>query len=134
MLLAEWGPENYALMRRGPSQTLEAGFHKRTLCHTCGIALFVICIERGAVRRTASIRGSFIQFGELKLTTVDRCSSANCTNEFLIGAVCRTAPIIMHMKGNPASSGPKLFTRPKTDPNIGLPDLLYFMGAPVFQP
>jgi len=41
------------------------------------------------------IRDLFLQFVELKLTTVDRCSLANCTNEFLIGAVRRTAPITM---------------------------------------
>jgi len=47
----------------------------------------------GLVRCTAPITNSFIQFAELKLTTVHRCNSANCTSEFLIGAVHRTAPI-----------------------------------------
>jgi len=30
---------------------------------------------------------------DLKLTSVDRCSSVNCTNEFLIGAVRRTITV-----------------------------------------
>jgi len=42
-----------------------------------------------------SITNSYVQFAELKLRTVDRCSSANCTNEFPIGAVHRTAAIII---------------------------------------
>jgi len=42
-----------------------------------------------------SVTDSFVKFAELKLTTVDRCSSANWTNIFLIGAVHRTAPIII---------------------------------------
>ena len=49
----------------------------------------------GLVQCTAPISHSFLQFVELKLTTIDRCSLANCTNEFVIGAVCRTVPITM---------------------------------------
>ena len=51
----------------------------------------------GWVRRTEPITNSFVQFAKLKLTTVDRHSSLNGTNEFLIGAVRRTAPIAMHL-------------------------------------
>jgi len=35
-----------------------------------------------------------LKFAEMKLTTVDRCSS-NCINDFQIAAVRRTAPIII---------------------------------------
>ena len=41
---------------------------------------------------TESITNSFVQFTDLKVCTADRCSS---TNEFLIGAVRRSAPIII---------------------------------------
>ena len=44
---------------------------------------------------TESVSDLFVKFAELKLTTVDRCSLANCTNDFLIGTVHRTAPIII---------------------------------------
>ena len=42
-----------------------------------------------------SITNSIVQFVELKLCTGDRRSSANSKNEFLIGAVRRTAPVII---------------------------------------
>ena len=44
---------------------------------------------------TESVSDLFVKFAELKLTTVDTCSLANCTNDFLIGTVHRTAPIII---------------------------------------
>jgi len=37
---------------------------------------------------TDSLAGSFVQFAELKLCTVDGCSLPNCMNKFLIGTVC----------------------------------------------
>jgi len=50
----------------------------------------------GLVLWTEPITISFVLFVELKLTTVDRCS-ANCTNQFFIGAVRRTAPITVRV-------------------------------------
>ena len=44
---------------------------------------------------TAPIKDSFVQFAELKLTTVDTCSSANCTKELVICAVHRTATVTL---------------------------------------
>ena len=38
-------------------------------------------------------------FAQRKLAAVDRCSLLKCTNEFLIGAVRRTAPITMLIYG-----------------------------------
>jgi len=67
----------------GPRQILELGSHNRTLCHWFSPV------------HTEPITNSIVQFTDLKLTTVDRCSSVNCPNEFLIGAVRRTAPITM---------------------------------------
>jgi len=59
----------------------------------------VLTIIIGAVRRT--VPTDSFKFAKLKLTTVDRCSLLNCTNEFLIGAVRQTArismPILVHL-------------------------------------
>ena len=66
------------------------------------LSLWALWTSRPPVHRSVlttslseSINNSSVQFAKLKLGTVDRCSSANCTNEFLIGAVSRTAPIII---------------------------------------
>jgi len=53
---------------------------------------FLICIVIGAVRRTAPVRNSFLQFTELHLSTEVHFSSANWTNEFVIGSVRSTKP------------------------------------------
>jgi len=50
----------------------------------------------GLVQRTEPITNSTVKFAELKLTTADRCSSLNCMNEFLIGAVRQTIQEEMH--------------------------------------
>jgi len=50
----------------------------------------------GLVLWTEPITISFVQFVELKLTTVDSCS-VNCTNQIFIGAVRRTAPITVRV-------------------------------------
>jgi len=42
---------------------------------------------------TEPITNSFVQIAKLKLTTIDNSSSVNCTNKFLIGAVCQNAPM-----------------------------------------
>ena len=46
-----------------------------------------------AVRRTAPINCAGVQFGKLHCNAVCRCSSPNCMNDFLLGAVSQTAPI-----------------------------------------
>ena len=61
-------------MLQGARQIFELGSHNST-------------VPLGLVQRTEPITNSLVQFTELKLTTVDRCSSANCKSEFLIGAV-----------------------------------------------
>jgi len=50
----------------------------------------------GLLQCAAPIKDLFVHIAELNLTTVDKCSLANCTNEFLIGAVHQTAPVTMH--------------------------------------
>jgi len=47
----------------------------------------------GAVRRTAPIRNSFMQFSKLHLSTVVNFSLANLNES--VGTVRRTAPIII---------------------------------------
>jgi len=42
-----------------------------------------------AVRRTAPNKNVYVQLAQLHPIAIYRCSSAKCTNEFLLGAVCR---------------------------------------------
>ena len=72
----------HIVVRRVPRQILEPEFHNNA-------------VLPDFVQRTSPIRDWFVQFAALTLTTIDRCSSANCTKEFLIGAVRRTAPVTM---------------------------------------
>ena len=55
-------------------------------------------VQLDFVQPNAPIRDSRVQFAE-------RCSSANYRNEFLIGAVRRTAPITMRDGQQPTGSG-----------------------------
>jgi len=80
------------------------------------------CIAIGAVRRTAPIRNSFVQFSELCLSTVVNFSLANWTNEFVIGSVRRTQPSdiifcygipIQESGGGPISTAHSECSRPK---------------------
>ena len=69
---------------------------------------------------TESVTDSFVTFAELTLTTADRCSLANCTNNFLIGAVHRTTPINIDSRFNLQKSELLL----KDDTNVFLNALL----------
>jgi len=58
--------------------------------------LFKISLAIGAVRRTAPIKNSFVQFGELHVQIFARCSVQNCTPAQVIGAVQFVTDLLSH--------------------------------------